>query len=393
MSFPRDRRAAFLAAAAASVMGALCLPGPAHAASRSVGDVPDPMYQTNGHVDAVLSVGDTIYIGGTFTSVRPAGAPAGTNEVSRTRLAAFSRSTGALLAWNPGVGHQVNALAASPDGRTIYVGGRFHRLGGKPRNNIGAVRASTGHVTSFRANANRRVSAIATSGHVVYLAGHFTHVAGKARYSMAAVRSNGHLLRFGSCRTTGAALSIAVTGKGKKVYVGGGFTRVCGHKSRHLALMSSAGRLRPLKSHPSYPVTGLVASAGRVYVSGTGPGGHVGSYTAKGARRWVVQTDGNVQALAVIGSNVYAGGNFDHVCASNTGGPDGGFDCRKNLATRHKVVALGTYRGTLRAWAPNPNSSLGVTAMARSASSLLVGGWFTVVHGQPCQGFARFSRA
>ncbi len=126
MSVRGDRRAIYLIGAAASVLGALCLPGPAQATSRSVGDVPDPMYQTNGKVDAVLSVGDTIYIGGTFTSVRPAGAPAGTDEVSRSRLAAFSRSTGALLRWNPGVGHQVNALAAAPNGRIIYVGGRFH---------------------------------------------------------------------------------------------------------------------------------------------------------------------------------------------------------------------------------------------------------------------------
>ena len=375
------------------MVGALCLPGPAQATSRSVGDVPDPMYQTNGKVDAVLSVGDTIYIGGTFTSVRPAGAPAGTDEVSRSRLAAFSRSTGALLRWNPGVGHQVNALAASPNGRIIYVGGRFMRLGGLPRHNIGAVRASTGRVTSFRADTVGRVSAVATTGNRVYLAGHFTRVEGRPRYAMAAVRSNGRLVRFGSCRTNGAALSIATTHRGKSVYVGGGFTRVCGHKSRHLALLTPKGRVRPLKSHPSFPVTGLVATARRLYVSGTGPGGHVGSYTARGARRWVVQTDGNVQALAVIGTSVYAGGNFDHVCVNDTGGADGGFDCAKNRATRHKLVQLGTYRGALRAWAPDPNSSLGVAAMTRSANTLVVGGSFTLVQGQPCQGFARFSPA
>ena len=355
--------------------------------------MPDPMYQTNGRVDAVLSVGDTIYIGGTFTSVRPAGAPAGTDEVSRARLAAFSRSTGALLEWNPGVGHQVNTLAAAPDGRTIYVGGRFQRLGGQPRHNIGAVRSSTGRVTSFRADTVGRVSAIATTGNRVYLAGHLTRVDARPRYAMAAVRANGHLMRFGSCRTNGAALSIATTQRGKHVYVGGRFTRVCGHKSRHLALLSPTGRLRPLKSHPSFPVTGVVATARRVYVSGTGPGGHVGSYSAKGARRWVVQTDGNVQALTVIGNGVYAGGNFDHVCVNNTGGADGGFDCAENLATRHKLVKLGTRTGAVQAWAPDPNSSLGVSAMARSAGTLEVGGSFTVVHGQPCQGFAQFSPA
>ena len=393
MSVRGDRRAIYLIGVAASVVGALCLPGPAQATSRSVGDVPDPMYQTNGKVDAVLSVGDTIYIGGTFTSVRPAGAPAGTDEVSRSRLAAFSRSTGALLRWNPGVGHQVNALAASPNGRIIYVGGRFMRLGGQPRHNIGAVRASTGRVTSFRADTVGRVSAVATTGNRVYLAGHFKRVEGRPRYAMAAVRSNGRLMRFGSCRTNGAALSIATTHRGKSVYVGGGFTRVCGHKSRHLALLTPKGRVRPLKSHPSFPVTGLVATARRVYVSGTGPGGHIGSYTARGAQRWVVQTDGNVQALAVIGTNVYAGGNFDHVCVHNTGGADGGFNCAQNLATRHKLVKLGTFSGALRAWAPDPNSSLGVAAMTRSANTLVVGGSFTLVQGQPCQGFARFSPA
>ena len=81
--------------------------GPASAATSDLPLTVDTTYQTNGRVDAILTIGDTVYLGGAFTSVRPAGAPAGTGQVTRQHLAAFSRSTGALLPWNPGTDKDV----------------------------------------------------------------------------------------------------------------------------------------------------------------------------------------------------------------------------------------------------------------------------------------------
>jgi hypothetical protein len=49
-----------------------------------------PSWQTNGTVVAIAYAGGVVYLAGDFTSVRPSGAAAGTGEVARTHLAAFS---------------------------------------------------------------------------------------------------------------------------------------------------------------------------------------------------------------------------------------------------------------------------------------------------------------
>jgi hypothetical protein len=55
---------------------------------------------------ALAYANGVVYLGGDFTSVRPPGSAAGTNEVPRSYLAAFSASTGALLT---SFSHSLNA--------------------------------------------------------------------------------------------------------------------------------------------------------------------------------------------------------------------------------------------------------------------------------------------
>src|SRR6476619_2942233 len=90
-------------------------------AAAAVKSKPDATYQTNGRVRAIAYAGGVVYIGGTFTSVRPPGAPLGSGEVARNRLAAFDESTGALLPWNPNADGDVWSLAVT--GQTVYTGG------------------------------------------------------------------------------------------------------------------------------------------------------------------------------------------------------------------------------------------------------------------------------
>ena len=53
-----------------------------------------PTVQVNGVVWSQVVVGDTVYATGKFTSARPAGSAAGTNETPRANLLAYSISTG-----------------------------------------------------------------------------------------------------------------------------------------------------------------------------------------------------------------------------------------------------------------------------------------------------------
>ena len=47
-------------------------------------------YQTNGTVHSIVRSDGVVYIGGAFTSVRPAGSALGVNETARNHLAAFT---------------------------------------------------------------------------------------------------------------------------------------------------------------------------------------------------------------------------------------------------------------------------------------------------------------
>src|SRR3954471_5272912 len=115
-----------------------------------------PMWQTNGTVEAVVVANGVVYAGGNFTQVRPPGtAASSTQAVVRNRLAAFNASTGALITtFDANVNGSVRALAVSPDGSRLYVGGAFTSVRGTTRNRVAAVNPSTGAlVAGFNPNA------------------------------------------------------------------------------------------------------------------------------------------------------------------------------------------------------------------------------------------------
>jgi len=60
-----------------------------------VGTSPIPTYQANGRVYTITVANGTVYIGGAFTSVRPAGSSG--SSTTRNHAAAFDEATGALL--------------------------------------------------------------------------------------------------------------------------------------------------------------------------------------------------------------------------------------------------------------------------------------------------------
>jgi hypothetical protein len=353
-----------------------------------------PSYQTNGRVAAIVTVGDTVYIGGDFTSVRPAGAAPGTGEVPRSRLAAFRLSTGALLPWNPGANSTVADLSASPDGQTIYLGGNFGRIGGKVRQHAAAVTADTGAVTPFVANTDYRVYAITATTSRIYLGGNFNTVNGVARSRVAAVDPTGAPDGSWTPNADSSVRAIAVSPDGTSVYVGGDFSSINGDTTqRRIAKLSAVdGTPQPWRAHPGYPIWSVVVTADTVYLGGDGAGGHVAAYSTKGARHWVTQTDGGVQAIALFDGLLYAGGHFDNVCVDHTTGPTSGFSCPVASAARHKLMAVDPATGEVDAWDPGANSSLGVFALTASSGALHVGGDFTRIGQKAQQGYGVFSR-
>jgi hypothetical protein len=93
---------------------------------------------------------------------------------------------------------------------------------------------------------------------------------------------------------------------------------------------------------------------------------------------------GNVQGVAVTGSELVAGGHFDNVCNPGT-------NCQSPIV-RHKVLAANVTSGALdTGWHPSVNSSLGVFGVAATSTKVMIGGDFTKAGGLDQAHFAQFS--
>ena len=191
---------------------------------------PLPTVQINGVVWAQVVVGNTVYATGQFTSARPAGAAAGTNETPRSNILAYDITTGALkTGFAPTLNAQGLALAASPDGQTIYVGGDFTQVNGQNKYRLAALDATTGAVRpNLTAGVDARVRALAVVGNTLYVGGIFSAAANQPRTRLAAFNTtNSQLLPWAP--TADAEVSTLAAHPGSnKVFVGGKFGTVNG---------------------------------------------------------------------------------------------------------------------------------------------------------------------
>src|SRR5215207_4107880 len=89
-----------------------------------------PTVQIDGVAWTQEIVGNTVYVGGDFTTARPAGAPLGQNQTPRHNFLAYNLTTGELLPTVFDTNGTVRAIERSPDGSRLYVGGQFTSFGG-----------------------------------------------------------------------------------------------------------------------------------------------------------------------------------------------------------------------------------------------------------------------
>lgn len=384
-------------------------------------------------VSALLLSGSTLYVGGSFDTI-------GANVLARHNLAALNTATGnASSTWNPSVGDgssqaagTVDALALS--GTALYLGGSFPTVGGLSHPGLAAVAAdptgsgsplggwnASGAISNLGAQAplSPAVSALAVAGSTLYVGGNFTTIGANsaARSDLAALSADADV------GGTGAATSwnpnannpvLALATSGSTVYAGGQMTSVGGVTRHNLAAINTSTQ-QVLPFDPDAETTSSGAYAGAapavraLAVSGTtlyagGQFDQVGANqqartalaaldtTTSNATSFNAAVTGSVQnppvvdSLLASGGALYVGGSFVTIGANA--------QPRSALAALDPATANASATWDPAASAPSGGGSAqpaAVYALALSGSTLYAGGYFTAIGGQPRDGVAALS--
>lgn len=183
------RRAAVLSTVVALVLAVLGMPGAGVADGPGHTSLPTEVPgQTpglgNGKVTSIAQVGDTVVVGGTFSSITP---PAG-SPVAADRVAAFDASTGQLVpGFHPDLNGAVEDVMPGPLPDTVYLAGRFTRVDGQQQSRVTLIDLGTGQVVpGFSPPAmNSRVNAIDMAGGRLVVGGYFTTAGGQPHGGLA----------------------------------------------------------------------------------------------------------------------------------------------------------------------------------------------------------------
>ena len=387
-----------LALASILVPGSGVMPTAARAALRQV---PSRTYVTSyGSVNAVVPTNKAIYIGGNFTSVGPRTGPG----VGIDRSTA--KSTG--LPEVAGGGRVVRAVV--PDGSGgFYVGGDFTHVGGLPRLNLAHILADSSVDPRFDPRPQHpdgygAVYALQLSGQNLYVGGHFTAIGGRSRNMVAALDATtgeatswkANALWNGSIAD---ALVTALRVSGQNLYVGGRFTSIGGQPRNNIAALdattgevaswnpnaggpqggcidpppptTTAVRSPSPPSRSPAPPSTLAATSRR---SATSRASHIAAIDAATgeATSWDPSANNPVTSLRVSHQTVYAGGWFTSIGGQRRSG----------------IAAIDATTGDATSWNPGafpPASgapSGHVDAVTVSGRTVYVGGDFSKVGGQ-----------
>ncbi len=291
--------------------------------------LPDLNYPSpNGQVNCVVPDGvGGWFIGGEFTMV---------GNLTRKHLAHIN-SNGSVDAWNPGADTTVVTMAIS--GNALYFGGAFTTVGGQVRNHLAAVDTGTGVVQSWNPNANgTSIHKLIINGGVVYVSGDFTYIGGVGgayRIKLAAINVVTGIATAWNPNPNGFVLSMYLDGN--ILYVGGTFSNIGGQTRNYLAAVDAttgiATSWNPNVSNPTWSYFG-----------------------------------GGIYAVTVSGSNVYIGGFFSQV-----GGQ-----------SRQAVAAIDINSGVATAWNPGVGYGLDVvTDILINGNKAYVVGAFSNAASQP----------
>ncbi len=178
------RLATIVLATALPLLGLVAVEGPvqAHQASvpaPSAGALPSAVPSAitpnvdNGAVWSVAQVGNTLVMGGTFTSI---------GGVAHANIAAINATTGAVsTTFQASTNGQVFSVLPGPNDHTVYVGGSFTQVNGQPTQFLTLLDTGTGQIVStFHTPAfdYGMIRDMAKVGNRLFIGGFFGHAGG-----------------------------------------------------------------------------------------------------------------------------------------------------------------------------------------------------------------------
>ncbi len=355
----------------------------------------------DGTVWAVTVVGDTVVVGGKFTTVTD---KTRKKTYQRHNIFAYGLHDGVVRPFAPILDGPVYALTPGAT-NTVYIGGAFHNVGGFAQRGLARVALSSGaRIPSFKAKINwGDVRAMTAKGSRLYVGGTFTAINAVKRTALARLNvGTGAVDTAFDAKLSAPGLSrtrvehFDVSPDGKRLVAIGALLKANGLDRVQLVMYDVSGPtavvanwytnayrpkcmdgfetyLRQVKFSPdgSYFVvaatgrtsspTKLCDSAARFNVAGAGV--HVPA--------WVQLTGGDsLYSVAVTGAAVYVGGHqryLDNPHGTDQGGPGPG------AVARPGIGALNPATGKALAWNPTRSRGVGVRAMAVTAGYLIVG--------------------
>ena len=371
-----------------TVCGNAPKPQPGQASHQNPCDAGDPPNFAN-EVRSIVQVGDRVFVAGFFpdgwdTGVKPeaaanppmrylgeldanTGRPIANSYFTKNAVIAPNGSCSPSLDPSTSSACTVEAMAVSPDGKRLYIGGRVNNVNGHSVSRLAALKLDEGQPddgtldTTFTINGgpSASVHSLDAVGDRVYVGGSFTHwgingagcsdtgpaTANCPLYpGIVALDLSGNLIpgfnpptydngsyagrRGVTSVTPGVIYSIKATPDGQTLILGGDFINfsespscgnpgepVCNHGGI-IAVSAQDGSLstwRPINERPVFELA-LSPDGTKVYAAAGGGGGAVLAFTVgKDTQDWQGNTDGDTLAVAATGSRVYAGGHFDAV--------------------------------------------------------------------------------
>jgi hypothetical protein len=338
-------------------------------------------------VRSIVQVGDRVFVGGFFpdgwdTGVKPetpsnppmrylaeldanTGRPIPNSWFTKNAVIAPNGSCTPTLNPSTSSACTVEAMAVSPDGKRLYIGGRVNNVNGHSVQRLAALKLDEGQPddgtldTTFTINGgpSASVHSLDAVGDRVFVGGSFTHwglngqtcsdtgpaTANCPLYpGIIALDLSGNVIpgfnpppydngsyagrRGVASVTPGVIYSIKATPDGQTLILGGDFVNFsnspsCGNPGEPacnhggiIAISAVDGSLstwRPINARPVFELA-LSPDGTKVYGAAGGGGGAVVAFTdGKDVQDWQGNLDGDTLAVAATGSMVYAGGHFD----------------------------------------------------------------------------------